>query len=440
MFALAVLFGMNLLNYADRYVFSSLGREVETALRINHADFGWLAGSFMLVYTFVSPFMGWLGDRYSRRWLLALGVGFWSLATIGTSFARSFEEMFLWRALLGVGEASYGIIAPALLADLFPPARRGRVMGVFYLALPLGGALGYAIGGYVGTHWGWRHAFWVVGLPGLMAASAAMLIPDPGRGASEGDVAVGKAERPSLGDYAALFRTPSFLFNIAGMAAVTFVTGAYGNFAAIFYQEVRGMPLKTASYWIGGLSAIAGLVGIALGTGAAEWLRKVTRRANLAWAGLAILIAIPFVLAGILLPTAKPSLILLSVGVLLMFSVLGPSNTVTADVVPATQRAAGYAVSIFLIHLFGDISSPILIGTIADILGRPEVAESPIGRTLASLGALPVDSLTGPTNLTAGLLLVAPMLALGAIFFLLGSRYLPADQERARRTRGDAAT
>jgi hypothetical protein len=117
----------------------------------------------------------------------------------------------------------------------------------------------------------------------------------------------------------------------------------------------------------------------------------------------------------------------------LMASVLGPCNTVTANVVPATQRAAGYAVSIFLIHLFGDISSPILIGHLSDWLGQPSIASSAFGRGLAALGAVPIEASTGPTNLTAGMLLVIPMLALGAIFFFLGSRYLPADQDRARQ-------
>ena len=99
-------------------------------------------------------------------------MGLWSVATVGTAFSHGFSQMFFWRALLGVGEASYGVIAPALLADLFAPKHRGRVMGVYYLALPLGGALGYVIGGWVGDHWGWRAAFWVVGLPGLLAAVA----------------------------------------------------------------------------------------------------------------------------------------------------------------------------------------------------------------------------------------------------------------------------
>ena len=187
-FALAVLFSMNLLNYVDRYTFFAVGPQIQSDLHIGDARLGWLYSSFMIVYTMVSPFVGWLGDRYHRRGLLCFGVGLWSLATVGTAFAHNFHEMFFWRPLLGVGEASYGVIAPTLLADLFPAKDRGRVMGLYYLALPLGRALGYGIGGWVVAHHGWPAAFWVVGLPGFVAAIAALLIHDPGRGARTGHV------------------------------------------------------------------------------------------------------------------------------------------------------------------------------------------------------------------------------------------------------------
>src|SRR4051812_8107395 len=141
-FALAVLFGMNLLNYIDRYSFFAVGTQIQRDLNVDDFWYGVLSSSFMIVYTLVSPLMGWLGDRYNRRMLLAGGVALWSLATVGSAFSADFYHMFFWRALLGVGEASYGVIAPALIADLFLPSRRGRAMGAYYLALPLGGAIG----------------------------------------------------------------------------------------------------------------------------------------------------------------------------------------------------------------------------------------------------------------------------------------------------------
>ena len=166
---------------------------------------------------------------------------------------------------LGLGEATYGSIAPALLSDLFSPKVRGRVIGLYFLALPLGGALGYGIGGWVADTWHWRMAFWVVGLPGIVAAVAGLLMHDPGRGASEGKAPAGKADRPRLADYLDLLRTPTFLYNTFGMAAVTFATGAWAVYASDFYQTVHGMRAKDAGKWIGGMTAVAGLVGISLG-------------------------------------------------------------------------------------------------------------------------------------------------------------------------------
>jgi MFS family permease len=386
----------------------------------------------MIVYTIVSPFMGWLGDRYHRRALLAGGVALWSFATLGTAFSYDFWHIFFWRSLLGIGEASYGVIAPALIADLFPVRERGRAMGVYYLALPLGGALGYGIGSWIGQDFGWRAAFFVVGLPGLLAATAGLVMSDPGRGAAEGDAIAGKADRPGLGEVVRLFLIPTFVLNTAGMAAVTFATGAYAVHGANFYQEVRGMTMKQAGTWIGGLTALAGLLGIALGSFLADLFRKVTRRAYLLLAFVVVAATVPLGFFAILEPRHTPSLMLLFGAMILLSMVLGPCNTVIANVVPASKRASGYAVYILLIHLFGDISSPMILGLISVWFGKPSVAASPVGRFFASIGAAPVDTPAGPENLTVAMLAVAPVLALGALFFLVGSRFLPRDEDKVR--------
>lgn len=431
-FALAILFAMNLLNYVDRYAFFAVGKQIQDELVISDARFGILGTSFMLVYTLISPLTGWLGDRYHRRMLLSGGVALWSVATVGTAFSTNYSHMFIWRAILGIGEASYGVIAPALLSDLFPVKKRGRALGIYYLALPLGTALGYVTGGFVGARLGWRSVFYVVGLPGLVAALAGLVILDPGRGASEESSAPEKENRPKLRDYIELFRTPTFVYNTAGMAAVTFATGAYVTWGSIFYQRVRGMSLEQTNVWIGGLLAVAGLVGIAMGTFLADLSLKVTRRGYLYLAMLVVFSAIPLGVGAILLSDRQSSLGCLFGASVLMSMVLGPCNTVTANVVPANRRAAGFALFIFLIHVFGDIASPPLLGWVSEYLGQPSVAASSTGRFFASIGATPVEG----TNLTVAMLAVAPVLGLAAFFFLLGSRHLPRDQERVRAAAG----
>lgn len=432
-FALAVLFSMNLLNYVDRYAFFAVGTQIRRDFDINSFWYSVLGVSFMIVYTLVSPVMGWLGDRYNRKLLLAGGVGLWSFATVGTAFSSDFHHIFFWRAILGIGEASYGVIAPTLIADLFPVKTRGKAMGVYYLALPLGGALGYTLGGWIGQELGWCAAFWIVGVPGVLAAAAGLAMRDPGRGASEGKAIAGKGDRPGLADVFRLFQIPTFVWNTAGMAAVTFATGAYAVHGSNFFQDVRGMSEAKAGTSIGILTAVAGLLGISLGSFLADALRKYTKRAYLLLAVVVVAAAVPFGFFCILQPNHTLSLTLLFGAMIPLAMVLGPCNTVIANVVPANKRASGYATYILLIHLFGDISSPIILGWISVLFGKPAVAASPIGQFFAWLGAVPVKG----ENLTVAMLAVAPVLALGCVFFLIGSRFLPDDEERVRAAGGE---
>ena len=262
------------------------------------------------------------------------------------------------------------------------------------------------------------------------------MINDPGQGASEGHKPAGKADRPKMKDYLELFKIPSYLYNIAGMAAVTFATGAYGIWGSPFYQRVRGMSEKQAGLTIGILTCCAGLLGIGLGMWLPDKLQKQTRRAYMLWAGFAVAVAVPFGGLALLIPARFLSLALLFIAMFMLSATLGPCNTIPANVIPANRRAAGYAVNIFLIHLLGDISSPPLIGRMSDWLGRKSVADSWLGQVFAGLGAVPVAGKDGPTNLTGAMLLVIPVLLLGSFFFLTGSRHLPADQEKARLASG----
>jgi len=441
-FALAVLFSMNLLNYIDRYVFAGVGPAIIRDLRFSKEAFGFLGSSFMIVYTIVAPFVGILGDRYDRRKILAFGVALWSIATVGTAFAQSFNQMFLARAILGVGEASYGVLAPTLLADFFDHRRRGRVMGIFYLALPVGTAIGYAVAGGMEKLTGsWTAAFLVVGPPGFLLAIAGLMIREPGRGASDKKAKVAYTDinpavaeaHPGIRDYLAILATPSYLFNTLGMAAVTFTTGAFGYWIVAYFEYVHGSKPGDKIFF-GIALALAGLTGVGIGMWLPERLRKFTRRAYLLWAGTAVLLSVPFGAMGLLATKSLPmSLGLLLVSSVLLSSCLGPCNTVTANVVPGAKRAMGFAVSIFLLHLMGDIPSPILIGSVADRLGKPNASATPMGGFFEGIGAMPVWDGHEMTNITAGMLLIVPVLLIGSLCFFLGAITLPRDQERAAR-------
>ena len=448
LFALFVLFSMNLLNYVDRYVFAAVGLGIQRDLDLNKEQFGFLSSSFMVVYTFVAPLVGWLNDRMDRRKLLAFGVGLWSVATVGTAFARSFNEMFWARAFLGVGEASYGVVAPTLLAEFFDTKRRGRMMALFYLALPVGTAIGYGVGGLMESlaaeHHdsiqstagrlglatiapsleGWRSAFWVVGIPGILLALAGLALREPGRT---------DKPKPNWRDYLDVLSTPSYLLNTAGMAAITFTTGAFGSWFPTYFEQVHKTEPKEKIYLGLGL-AFAGLVGVLLSMWLPEKLRMRTKKAYHLWAGLAILLAVPFGAMGLLAADRWVSLGLLTVASIFMSSCLGPCTTVTANVVPINRRGVGFAASIFFLHLLGDIPSPILVGWVADRLGQPAGRASALGRMVESWGTAPVTVGEHTSNLTAGLLMIVPVLLVGALCFFLGAQFLERDEARAKAT------
>src|SRR5271154_6426144 len=191
---LAVLSFINLFSYLDRYVASALVESLKhSELALSDANLGSLMSGFLVVYFLTAPVFGALGDRRSRPRLIALGVACWSLATALSGFAFNFLSLFAARAAVGVGEAAYVTIAPSLLSDYFPVRQRGRVMAIFFCAIPVGSALGYVVGGLVDKHYGWRMAFFVAGIPGLLLAALCLLLKDPPRGVQEADAAQAEA-------------------------------------------------------------------------------------------------------------------------------------------------------------------------------------------------------------------------------------------------------
>src|ERR1035438_3608037 len=167
---LFILTGLNLFNYLDRYVLSAVLTPLQKDLGLNDGQAGRLVTAFMIGYFVTSPVFGWLGDRGSRKWLIAAGILVWSVGTVLTGFAATFAMMIAFRVLVGVGEARYATISPSLLSDSYAPAKRNNALTIFYVAIPVGAALGTIIGGLIAAKWGWRHAFIWAGAPGLFLA------------------------------------------------------------------------------------------------------------------------------------------------------------------------------------------------------------------------------------------------------------------------------
>ena len=365
---LFILTGLNLFNYLDRYVLSAVLPSLQKDLSLNDGQAGRLMTAFMIGYFVTSPLFGWLGDRWSRKWLIAAGIFVWSMGTVLTGFAATFAMMIVFRMLVGLGEASYATISPSLISDSYAPAKRNNALTIFYVAIPVGAALGTIIGGLIAANWGWRYAFIWAGVPGLFLALVLLPFAELERGQAEGKTnAAGK--RPTIRDILNLFRIPDYLLVVLGYTAYTFALGAFGFWGPTFLHRAHGVPVDKAATFFGAVLVIAGLVGTLLGGFAATaWQKR--NRAGYAWMlGLSVLIAVPLALGAFLAVSTFWSMAFLAAAMFFLFLSTGPVNTLILETTPVNLRASAMALSIFMIHLFGDMWSPEIVGRLADSFG-----------------------------------------------------------------------
>jgi MFS transporter, Spinster family, sphingosine-1-phosphate transporter len=369
--ALAVLTAINLLNYLDRYVISALLESLRAELWLTDTRLGSLGTVFIIVYSFASPVFGILGDRRARPPLLTVGVGLWSIAAMLSGAARGYWTLLAARAAVGIGEAAYGTISPGLLADHFGPARRSRAYAVFFAAIPVGVALGYIVGGLVDRRLGWRWAFVVSGVPGLVLALSCLRLRDPPRGASE-SAWVMRGERGIAATYRRLVSNRPYALAVLGYAAYTFAVGAMAFWMPAFLERTRGIPRAVATVQFGTIVVGTGFAGTFAGGYLADALRRRFREADLWVCGITTLAAAP--LALLVFTTYRPFVYLaaLLAAQLLLFASTGPVNAAIVNAVAPAERASAVAISILSIHLLGDVPSPSLIGLISDrtSLGR----------------------------------------------------------------------
>jgi MFS family permease len=366
-FTLFVLTLINLFNYLDRWIVAALLESIKSDLRLSDTQLGIVGGGFIVVYTLTSPIFGLLGDRNSRPPLIALGVGIWSLATGAAGFARGFLSLFLTRSTVGVGEAAYGTIAPALLADTFPFAQRGRVMSVFFAAIPIGTAAAYVVGGLADAHFGWRAAFWIAGFPGIALAILMLFVKDPPRGQHDDAT---HAPRPSgssiFAAYRDLVRNVPYVLSVLGYAAYTFALGGLAFWMPAFLERVRGMPRQEATVTFGAIVIATGFVGTFVGGWLADALLPRSRQAYLWVSGIATLLAAPLTFLALSSPNKPVYLTAIVLAEVLIFMSTGPVNTAILNVVAPAERATAVGLSVLVMHFLGDIPSPTLIGMVSD--------------------------------------------------------------------------
>jgi MFS transporter, Spinster family, sphingosine-1-phosphate transporter len=363
--ALLILASLNLLDYLDRYLVASLGSLIKADLHLSDKAFGFLGTAFFLVYFLTSPIFGYLGDRWGRLRLMAGGAALWSLATSLTFWVSSYPFLVAARGLVGVGEASFGTLAPAYLADILPMGRRARALGLFYLALPVGTALAYLVGGLVGSNWGWRPAFLVAGLPGLIMATLIYRLSEV---QPESRVVVNPPPGPSaLSTYWSLFKIPTMRRVNLGYGMVTFALGGLAFWMPHYLEVAKGLSLSQANLLLFGSVTLAGGLGTLTGGFLGDRLLTYTSGAPLWVSGLGVVLALP--LAAIAIFAAPPILYVpaLAGAIFLLFLNPGVLTAVVVSIAGPRRRAQAVALNIVVIHLVGDVPSPFLIGWVSDL-------------------------------------------------------------------------
>jgi MFS family permease len=430
--AFAILFVAHLLDSFDRWLLPVVLRPISEELNLTDVQGGWLATLLLLSYAIWSPIIGYFGDRLRRPRLLAVGIAVWSLATVGTGLASSYDQLQLVRTLVGIGGSTFGVVALTLLMDLFPREVRARVLSVYYLAMPLGAALGLGVGAAIARAATWHTAFLVVGAPGLLLAIIALALPNPVRGTSEG-VETGRLklhERvgPSREDYIDLMVNSSYTYSVFGLSFSMFAIGGLVFWLPTFLMVVHEFPAGRVSSWLGLTVPAAMVLGMVIGGWLADRYVRIHPRALFVVPGMAMLGSIPCLLLAIFGSSERAIYLGVFASIALLFTNAGPCYAIIANVVMPNMRAVACAVAIAATHLLGDIWSPTLMAWVAETFGQADSMATPFGRALAALGAVPkAQPGHDPENLAAALLTAVPALVIAGAVLLAGAWHLPRE-------------
>lgn len=407
--ALALLLAINLFNYIDRYILAAVEPLISDHFfgageKGAQTQTGGLATWFLVSYMVLAPLFGSLADRFSRWIIIGFGVAVWSLASGWSGFSTTFLMLIFSRVMVGVGEAAYGPAAPTIISDMYPIERRGMMLSFFYLAIPVGSALGYVIGGHLGQHYGWRAPFHAVVIPGLILAALCFVMRDPRTLGS----AASAAPKPKIKweDIKALFRIKSYVLNTAAMTAMTFAIGGIAFWLPRYLYKDRAAEfasqenlLEHINFQFGVITCIAGLSATLIGGWCGDRVRRKFPSAYFLVSGIAMMFAFPATV--MMLKTPFPTAwILVFLAEFFLFFNTGPANTVLANVTAPAIRSTAFALNIFIIHALGDAISPPLIGWIA-----------------------------GQTSMKFAFIIVSATMVLASAFWLIGVKYLPRDTE-----------
>ncbi len=392
-YVLAVMVGINFLNYMDRYVGAALVTPIKNEFHLSDAQVGLLATAFLLVYAVAALPFGYWGDRGVRRTVIGVGVTIWSLATLFSGLAANYVQLFLSRAAVGIGEASYYPAGTSLVSDFFPKEQRGRVMSIWGAGSVIGIAVAYAGGGYVGDHFGWRSAFFIAAAPGLLLAFLAFTMREPLRGSMEKvGPAVKRTTDATLRTFLNLMRIPTLRAAILAQTVLYFVLASNAFWLPTVLSRRFEMSVSSAGLLSGGVLVLGGLIGTLAGGWIADRRARTSPAAHLEVGIAGFLVGAVFITIALLaplnigpVPIFVPAF-LITIVALYLHS--GPFTAVSQNVISPALRASGVTMLLFVSHVFGDSHSTFDVGWISDQVHSIQLALLITSPTLLVVAAI----------------------------------------------------
>lgn len=427
-YALAVLFAINTLNFFDRQILGAVAEPVRKEWALSDGALGALGTAFTLLYAFVGVPFGRLVDRATRTRILSAGCFAWSLLTVLSGAASSFWSLFVVRLGVGVGEATCAPAASSLIGDLFPPARRGRALAIFMMGLPVGIALSFAVSSYVAGRWGWRAAFYVAGLPGLLCAWAALRIREPPRGRSEAHD-VGDQRRPGS-PYWIVLSIPTMWWLILSGALHNFNMYALGAFLSPFLTRFHRVALVDAGLVAMAVYGLAGAPGLLLGGVASDAIVRRRRDGRLLVGALAILASLPLTLLALRRPAGDLAAFAILMGLACgaMYVYYSTVYATLQDVIEPSLRGTAMALYFFAMYVLGASLGPVATGLASDYFTKQAAAAAGV----ADLTVAALEPFRGE-GLRRAMHLIPALGAVLTVVLFAGSRTVVRDAEALQR-------
>ena len=373
-FGFTILFIINVLNYADRYVLPAVLPKIQAEMGLTPLQEGLLGSSFLLVYALATLPLGVWADRSIRKNIVALCVGIWSVATVLAGFTRNFLQLFSVRAVLGIGEAGYAPASLSLLGDFFSKEKRGRILSYWSAGTLLGAAIGFTLGGFVADAFGWRYAFFIVGIPGLIAAFLAWRMLEPKRGAfenaegsaNEADMVHGSIGKDFWGSLKKLRHVSTYWTLVAALVFSFFTIGGTSFWLPTYFVNTFHLSVGGAGAISGAVLVGSGLIGTVAGGWLADFAQRRRPEGRLLVAALGFLVGAPLVLIALFIHNLPLFISVFIIAAISLNFCTGPLNAVIQDVINPALRATAIGLALLLAHLLGDAAAPSVIGAIAN--------------------------------------------------------------------------